>query len=316
MAEDDVKPDPAPPSWLTIVRGVLATTVSVLAVFATILGGYNSSRISSIEHTSEVNKVFADSLYQVRADLSSSRDATPAMIEAAEIYSLAETPQRKLVLVEILSQAKQTEALGALATLISVDDDIQDPKGRDKKVATAINSLVESQIEAIDAVTPTPSAPPKNGIHATPAPSTGGDVSLTTTGAAAVEDRAKLAAALPNVQPIVGWVFIGDAPKDVSQPGGGLDIETAETNAVKIPARSLAPIFACDDLNVREHPFMNGKLGRLIAIVGEGTPMTVKGAPEAHAGISVADHRPIEAIWVPVTIGADPVLDVTKCTVR
>ena len=278
MAEDDVKPDPAPPSWLTIVRGVLATTVSVLAVFATILGGYNSSRISSIEHTSEVNKVFADSLYQVRADLSSSRDATPAMIEAAEIYSLAETPQRKLVLVEILSQAKQTEALGALATLISVDDDIQDPKGRDKKVATAINSLVESQIEAID--------------------------------------RAKLAAALPNVQPIVGWVFIGDAPKDVSQPGGGLDIETAETNAVKIPARSLAPIFACDDLNVREHPFMNGKLGRLIAIVGEGTPMTVKGAPEAHAGISVADHRPIEAIWVPVTIGADPVLDVTKCTVR
>jgi hypothetical protein len=304
------------PPWLNVTKNIVAVIVSVLAVLATILSTRNSSRISAIEHVSEVNKTFADALHEARDVLSSPKEPTAAMIEAAQIYSLAETPARKLVLVDIVSKANQNQAIGALATLIRVDDDIQHPSERDRPVANEIVALIDSQITTIAnaPVPPATAKPPEPGVTPSAAPTSGGDVTLTS-GSSPVAARARLAAALPVIQETQGWVFIGDADTDVSQPGQPLHEKTMLTDADKVPSKGDS-LVACTDLNIREHTFVDGQLGSLVAIVRAGTTINVTGPPKSIAGKSPVDGRPISAIWVPVSVKPNPTIANVgqKCT--
>jgi hypothetical protein len=318
------KPQGGSFSWLSTSLAVLAAAGTALGAWGTYQSNQNKGRIDDLTAQIQATQQFAAGIHDAR-DVLTNDQHVKAMVELSRLYTLARTPQQKLVLIQLAQLSKQWQGLEAMATLIGNDDQLQTTtSAADRKIVASMGVIIASaqtQIaKEVAAPNPTPAGrqtPAPRG-RTTPKPTAGprttsvaeaaavaksGDAPLTQSTNAAVAASAALIAALPRTVKQQGWIFLGDVPGSGSAAkAGGAPIipASATTSARTVPAADTT-IVACHDVNLRDVP-----LGKLIAIVSPGTSLkTIKPdgtIASAFTAMSVHTRSPITARWAFVEV--------------
>ena len=320
------KPQGGSFSWLSSSLAVLATLGTALGAWGTYQSTQNKGRIDDLTAQIQATQQFATGIHDAR-DVLTTDQHVKAMVELSRLYTLARTPEQKLVLIQLAQLSKQWQGLEAMATLIGNDDQLQTTtSAADRKIIASMGVIIASaqtqiaQEVAASTATPVAASTTIAAARAKPTPKPGttrkttaaadsaavaksGDAPLTQSTNAAVAASAALIAALPRAAKQQGWVFLGD----VAGSGDG----AKSANAAIVPAsattsaRTVPPadttIIACHDVNLRDVP-----LGKLITMVSPGTPLkTLKPdgtITSAFTAMSVRTRNPITARWAFVEV--------------
>jgi hypothetical protein len=311
--------------WLhamALVLGLIATAVGILASFgsrnansqadiANAKSNATTQRLNDLQFRLQAATNFAAGVHEARDALAEKNRGIPAMVEVSRLYAVAQTPQQKLVLIQIAQLAKQQAAMLALSTLIANDPDLQPPyTAENRGTVAAINRIVHDATTQIAAsLTPPPATNAKRAAHMPTAPPD--DPPLTASANHLIAASAALAASLPKTQTERGWIFVGDTDgwgTRSEAPGAQLIPGTAATSAASVPAQG-ASVTACSDLNLRIVPFQDGALGSVVGIAPAGSNLSVEKPPlpypkriDAYRAVGHRSHRPITARWAYIAV--------------
>lgn len=311
--------------WLhsaALILGLIATVVGIRASMhsdtansqaniATANSNANTQRLNGLQFRLQAATNFAAGVHEARDALAEKNRGIPAMVEVSRLYAVAQTPQQKLVLIQIAQLAKQQAAMLALSTLIANDPDLQPPyTDENRGTVAAINRIVQDATTQIAvSQTPPPARNANRPAHTPIAPPD--DPPLTSSANHLIAASAALAASLPKTETERGWIFIGDTDgwgTHAEAPGAPLIPGTAATSAANVPPQS-ASVTACRDLNLRVVPFIDRALGSVVGIAPAGSRLSVEKPPspyvkriDAYRSVGRRSHRQITARWAYVAV--------------
>jgi hypothetical protein len=321
-ASDASRANLSPFRYAVVALGALGT---LLGTISGIWSGYNSGRISQLSTQLQSTQQFAAGIHDAR-DVLSTDPHIRAAVEVSRLYTLAGTPEQKLVVIQVAQLAGQNESISALATLVGSDETIKSASKSDQPAVDAINRIfaqARNEVGKSPSPSPTPTLKPQSNVslvlpaHSatpsprpspsptiSPSPSPLDDPPLTGSQDPSVAANAALLVSLPPAGSVEGWVFLGDIYRNATPQSTAFVPATPTTTATQAPAAG-DRIFSCGDLNVRDVPFHNGQLGKPLSVLGQGTPMTVRLSDPSNAqsflktydGIGTKTGKPITAIW-------------------
>ncbi|HWT07418.1 MAG TPA: hypothetical protein VN224_16755 [Xanthomonadales bacterium] len=323
--------------WLSTTLAILAAAGTALGAWGTYQSNQNKGRIDDLTAQIQATQQFAAGIHEARDFLSTDKQVR-AMVEFSRLYTLARTPQQKLVLIQMAQFSKQWQALTAMSILMGSDELQASTSEADRKTLASIRTIISNAALDINKegemhlaaaakhdVTPKPKATPVGHGkspkgRSTPKPTTApgtssdagsapvatsGDAPLTQSTNAAVAASAALIAALPKTAKQRGWIFVGDVKGDDARardPGAPILPLSASTSAHAVPQPG-ATITACQDVNLRDAP--SGKFGKLVTIISRGTAIQVQpdpGVQSAFSARSVVYNGMITARWAFVEV--------------
>jgi hypothetical protein len=325
------EPEPATPLersinfWmhtLAFVLGLIATAVGIYASVnshsassqadaANTKANANTQKLAELQYKLQAASNFAAGIHEARDSLAEKNRGIPAMVEVSRLYAVAQTPQQKLVLIQIAQLSKQQAAMLALSTLVANDPDLRPPFTDENRGSVAAITRIMRAATAQIAVSQTPQPKPAANRPANTPIAPPDDPSLTASSNHLIAASAALAASLPKTESERGWIFVGDA----DGWGGGAELPqarlisgTAATSSPTVPLEK-ATLTLCRDTNIRVVPFLDGALGTVVGIAPSGTVVTVVHPPppygkriDAYRAVSRRTGRHITARWAYVVV--------------
>ncbi|HEY0394597.1 MAG TPA: hypothetical protein VGD01_08880 [Candidatus Elarobacter sp.] len=268
--------------WVSTTLALLAAAGTALGAWGTYQSNQNKGRIDDLTAQIQATQTFAAGIHEAR-DFITTDKQVKAMVEFSRLYTLARTPQQKLVLIQMAQISKQWQGLDAMAILMKNDDQLQSPSSAaDRKILASMGGILAAAAQQTKTTLPLKgqgsskrTAPGNNSAAES------GDTPLTQSDNAAVAASAALIAALPKPVKQHGWIFLGDvagADKSAQNSTTPIIANTGPTSARTIPAVATT-ITACKEVNLQDVP--NGKL---ISIVLPGTQMKTLQPDDAGVG--------------------------------
>ena len=320
------KPQGSSFTWLSTSLAVLAAAGTALGAWGTYQSTQNKGRIDDLTAQIQATQQFAAGIHDAR-DVLTNDQHVKAMVELSRLYTMARTPQQKLVLIQLAQLSKQWQGLEAMATLIGDDEQLQTTtSAADRKIIASMGVIIASAQTQIAqevamsnaapatatkvatargrSATPKPTAAPKTTAAAdSAAVAKSGDAPLTQSTNAAVAASAALIAALPRTVKQQGWIFLGDVAGsgNGAKTGSPAIIPASATTSARTVPPADTTIVACHDVNLRDVP-----LGKLMTVVSPGTPLkTLKPdgtITSAFTAMSAHTRSPITARWAFVEV--------------